>query len=108
MFRLTSIVCLVAVLLALPLAALAQDLTETYTTLDGTLTFNYPGGWVTQEEFGSILLANSQETLDALMEGAGEMSAGQAAIVVLPPAALEAQFGMIGLALDQGPAVAID
>ncbi len=108
MFRLTSIVCLVAVLFALPLAALAQDLTETYTTLDGTLTFNYPDGWVTQEEFGSILLANSQETLDALLEGAGEMSAGQAAIVVLPPAALEAQFGMIGLALDQGPAVAID
>jgi sugar lactone lactonase YvrE len=107
MFRLTTIACLVAVLFAVPLTVLAQDLTETYTTLDGTLTFNYPGGWVTQEEFGSILLANSEETMNALME-VGEMSAGQAAIVVLPPAALEAQFGMIGLALDQGPAVVAD
>ena len=107
MLRLTTIVCLVAVLLAVPMAALAQDLTETYTTLDGTLTFDYPGGWVIQEEFGSILIANSQETLDALMD-TGEMSAGQAAIAVLPPAALEAQFSMIGLTLDQGPAALVD
>jgi len=45
MIRLLSCL-LVALLLVGPVAAQGDDLTETYTSYDGSLSFNYPAGWI--------------------------------------------------------------
>lgn len=98
---LTAIVALA--LLALPAAVAAQDdLTQTYTTVDGALTFQHPANWAVVEQFGTITLANSQEALDALNRAA-PLAAGQVTVAIVPPAGLVEQLALLGLSADGGP-----
>lgn len=53
-------------LLALPLAAHAQDpLTQSYTSQNGAVTFNYPADWFAGQFQEEIFLSNEQAGLDA-------------------------------------------
>lgn len=90
-------------LLALPAAAFAQDdLSQTYTTADGALTFRHPASWAVVEQFGTITLANSQAALDALNRAA-PLQSGQVTVAIIPPAGLVEQLALLGLSADNGP-----
>ena len=112
MTRLPAFTVLTAILavalFALPAATLAQDeLTQTYTTADGALTFQHPANWAVIEQFGTITLANSQEALDALNRAA-PLAAGQVTVAIVPPAGLVEQLAMLGLSADSGPHALIE
>lgn len=92
-----SIVILALALVAGPFTALAQDLTQSFTSADGTFSFQYPGDWTAQEVFGTIILANSEAASNAFMQG-GELESGQAVVLVLPPSAVAATLGVSGIA----------
>jgi hypothetical protein len=66
-------------MLAIPLTAQAQDLTETYTSTDGTLSFNYPSGWVVEGFSSFATIANSQEALEA---NSDSLTSGQVQISI--------------------------
>jgi sugar lactone lactonase YvrE len=60
---LRKILVFVFVLLCVPVLALAQeDLTQTYTSDDGSLTLRYPAGW-TAAGFGPVIIAANDESL---------------------------------------------
>src|SRR5690554_102745 len=100
----TLLIALAALaLLALPMGALAQDdLTQTYTTADGALTFQHPANWAVVEQFGTITLANSQAALDALNRAA-PLEPGQFTVAIVPPAGLVEQLALLGLSVEGGP-----
>ncbi len=84
-----------------PLAARAQgigalELTATYRSPDGTFTFDYPGGWITQA-FGQIIaLATDATVIDAGTPiGRGQM---RASIVAAPIASLNSLTASSSLA----------
>lgn len=61
--KLLMLALMIALAIA-PLNALAQD-TETYTSDDGTVTFEYPAGWAAEETFASFFaIANDSAALD--------------------------------------------
>jgi len=94
---------LLAALLRTPAPAFAQEaLSQTYTTLDGALTFAHPAGWAVVEQFGTITLANSQAALDALNRAAVP-GAGQVTVAIVPPAGLVEQLALIGLGPVSSP-----
>lgn len=67
MFRMTRAVALLIALAlaATPLVGLAQEPpTEPFTTSDG-LSFSYPAGWVVSEQYGVVLLANDETTMES-------------------------------------------
>ena len=98
--RLIGLLLLAALAAPVSAPALAQDdLSQTYTTLDGALTFRHPAGWAVVEQFGTITLANSQAALDAL-NTAAQLEPGQIAVAVIPPAGLAEQLTLMGLSLD--------
>lgn len=70
----------VALLLVTPVVVMAQDLTETFTSDDGTLTFMYPSGWVASGFFGFGMIANSQAAMDASSDA---LTSGQVQISVI-------------------------
>lgn len=90
-------------LLALPASVFAQEeLSQTYTTADGALTFQHPASWAVVEQFGTITLANSQAALDALNRAA-PLEAGQVTVAIVPPAGLVEQLALLGLSAEGGP-----
>lgn len=102
---LTSLIVAIALaaLLALPAPAFAQeDLSQTYSTADGGLTFRHPAGWAVVEQFGTITLASSQAALDALNRAAA-LEPGQMTAVIVPPAGLAEQLALMGLSAASGP-----
>ncbi len=102
--RLTAILVMLLVLAILPPVALAQGpLTETYTSADGTFSFNYPEGWATEELVGTILLADSQETMEAFFQ-TGVVVSGQVYGVILTPGALAEELGWSEIPADLDPA----
>ncbi len=62
MFRNRPILILIVCILALSFAGavFAQE-TATYSLTDGSMAFEYPAGWVIEEEFGVVTLVNSQD-----------------------------------------------
>ncbi len=73
---------------SLPTAA-QEPLTQTYTSPGGSLTFNYPEGWIATQNLGrfGVILANSQDTLNLVTPlGVASFGLGQIVvnIVVLP------------------------
>lgn len=92
-----------AALPALTAPAFAQgELSQTYSTADGGLTFRHPAEWAVVEQFGTITLASSQAALDALNRAAG-LGPGQMTAVIMPPAGLAEQLALMGLSADSGP-----
>ncbi len=92
-----------AALPALTSPAFAQgELSQTYSTADGGLTFRHPAEWAVVEQFGTITLASSQAALDALNRAAG-LGPGQMTAVIMPPAGLAEQLALMGLSADSGP-----
>lgn len=75
---------LVAVSLVSPLTTFAQDLSQTFTSMDGTFTFQYPAEWVGEDFGGTLLIGNSDAAIDAFMGGVS-MPAGQVLLVILTP-----------------------
>lgn len=70
----------------------AQDpLTETFTTSDGSLTFQYPEGWQVTETNGFVVIVNSQEVLEN-----EEMDEGEVTILLIPPASLNQLYADTG------------
>ena len=66
-FRFLISIILITVLLIESGELAAQELSETFTTSDGTFEFDYPPGWVINEgEDGTIVVANMQSALDVL------------------------------------------
>jgi WD40 repeat protein len=63
---------LLILLFAVPLAARAQELPETYTSTDGSLTVGYPQGWVVEERDNQFFIATSQTTLDTYRRDPGD------------------------------------
>lgn len=101
---------LAVILIAAPVGAPAGaqgDLSQTFTSADGSFSFRYPAGWVVGEEYGTILLANSPDALGAAGE-ANQLAPGQVTITILPPAGVRSQFGAMGIPLDAGPRPVID
>lgn len=94
-FTTSAIVVLALALAISPLAVSAQDLSQTFTTGDGTVTFQYPGDWVAQEFFGTVLLGSSQTAADLFFEG-DDLSSGQAVVAMLTPASVVENLGMSG------------
>ncbi|MCB9454035.1 MAG: hypothetical protein H6672_21590 [Anaerolineaceae bacterium] len=86
LFILTGV--LLAVLGALPLVAFAQDvpeLTETYTAPDGTFSFQYPEGWITNQEVAGNAIALFNDS--SLLENEGDtMPEGLLLMVFVSPA----------------------
>ncbi len=80
--------------------ALAQDGPQMFTSDDGTLVFEYPAGWLAEEYFGTILLANSEATFEAMMDEADQIAPGQALIVVMTPQSLMEDGAAYGLSAD--------
>ncbi|WP_162909420.1 WD40 repeat domain-containing protein [Aggregatilinea lenta] len=80
-----STLCVVIVLLAFPVTALAQPpLPNTFVSQDGSITFDYPEGWiVTEDPYAGIMLATSQTALDNA--DAGTLVTGDVAIMMAPP-----------------------
>lgn len=94
-FTASAIVVLALALAISPLVVSAQDLSQTFTTGDGTVTFQYPGDWVAQEFFGTVLLGSSQTAADAFFEGE-DLQSGRAAVVMLTPASVVENLGISG------------
>jgi len=68
-------------LLLVPLAVMAQeDLTETYTSDDGFVEFQYPADWVVIEEEGEIILSNSATRTDLMEPPTGD----EVAVLMIP------------------------
>lgn len=88
-----GIIILALALVAGPLTALAQDLSQSFTSADGTFSFQYPGDWSVQEMFGTIIMANSEAAAAAFMEDS-EIASGQAVVLVLPPSAVATTMGV--------------
>lgn len=97
----------IAALLIAPVSALAQDLPQTYTSADGLLTFSYPEGWAIDEQFGTILIANSADAIGGLDE-ASAIAPGQVVIAILPPTSLTEQLGLMGIDSEAGPQALIE
>jgi hypothetical protein len=80
-----------------PTDTLAQEpLTQTGTTTDGIVAFDYPGDWLlsTVEVTPYIaILGNSQEAFDAI-EANGDISSGQMIIIIYSPDFLIEEFGV--------------
>lgn len=79
-----GVLVLILTLVAVPFTAQAQDLTETFTTADGSLTLNYPSGWTAEEFLGTVLLANSEAATAVFTEGSA-VQPGQVVVAVLTP-----------------------
>ncbi len=75
-----------------------STLDKTYTSTDGTLTFNYPAGWVIREEAEQIFLATSDQMLQSTGSSAA-VTPGQfvVGIIVFPAARVP------GLGAETGP-----
>lgn len=80
MFRFISWLT-IFLLLAVPVVAMAQeDLTETYSSYDGALTFNYPAGWIVwgyDNTWGYV--ANSQAARETSDKN-GQFASGQVVV----------------------------
>lgn len=87
-------ICLLA--LVVVGTAFAQA-TAVYTFPDGSTSFEYPADWVTQENEGFVVVADSQDTIDATTESGG-LPRGAVAILVYSPAAI----AEVGSALTGG------
>jgi hypothetical protein len=72
----------------------AAPLTETFTSADGTVSFQYPSGWQVTERILQISIATSQEALEANSPTPGQF----AARMLLGPAA-----AVSGLTTDSTP-----
>ena len=77
--------CVVIVLLAFPVTALAQPpLPNTFVSQDGSITFDYPEGWiVTEDPYEGIMLATSETALDNA--NAQTLVSGDFALMLMPP-----------------------
>lgn len=94
--RLTALLAFTLLCLVVPVAAQAQNdanetaalpLTATYTSPDGSLSFQYPGGWVVEANGPAAILATHRAVMEpGLTLPAGEMRADiyAAAIASLP------------------------
>ncbi len=93
--RIVSLLLTACLLLTVVGSVLAQDLGQTYSTPDGSLTFNYPDGWVTNELLpGFLFVANSQAALDRV-NGSSEDSTllpGDVVYYIIGPTAAKAAF----------------
>lgn len=70
----------------------AQDpLTETFTTADGNLTFQYPTDWQVTESNNFVVIVNSQAVLENEVMEEGEVS-----IVLVPPSLLNQLYADTG------------
>ncbi|MCD4685343.1 MAG: hypothetical protein K8S97_05360, partial [Anaerolineae bacterium] len=87
-----SALLLVAVLVAMPLTVAAQDPTQTFTTTDGSFSFDYPADWIVEDFVGMVFAASSQAALDAFFESSG-YTAEQVIVVVQTPVALAEDLG---------------
>ena len=86
---------LVLSLFAAALPALAQeDLTESFSTGDGSLTFNYPAGWHAEEFFvpGLAVVGNSEAAVLLATNSDAEIPAGDVALMILGPQAFPLLF----------------
>ncbi len=106
MKRIVSVLVL-AVLVMVPLSALAQDGSsmETFTSEDGHFSAMYPADWVAAAlvdvPIPGFAVANSQDALDRLNNGTGDLQMGEAAAQVL---LLPTQFlTLLGLELPDSP-----
>src|SRR5690349_5309156 len=76
--RLLVLFLLGSLLIALPVTAQdtpAQPLTATFTSQDGSYSFQYPGEWVIEERDGVAVLATSDSVLASAQPARGEMIA---------------------------------
>lgn len=93
--RIVSLLLTTCLLLMVVGSVLAQDLGQTYTSPDGSLTFNYPDGWVTDELLpGFLFVANSQAALDRV-NGSSEESTllpGDVVYYIIGPTAAKVAF----------------
>ncbi len=103
-YTVVGLLVLLAALVVSPFAAHAQDLSQSFTTSDGSLTFQYPAGWVLEEFFGTIILANSQQAADVFFEG-NPITEGQALLAVLTPTAVSEELSVSGDTADSAEAL---
>lgn len=80
--RLALMVAVLSLFLTPDLSMAQGDLGQTYSSEDGSLTFQYPTDWVVTELDGQVLIGNSEEAATALSEQ-GVLAAGQVAFGVL-------------------------
>lgn len=82
---------LVLALIAGPVAA-QGDLEQSFTSLDGQLSYQLPAGWITFDIGAQqILAANSQASFDNLM-GGEDPRAGDLLLLIIGPASLQEEF----------------
>lgn len=71
--------------------------TQTYVSLDGTVAFDFPDGWIADELFDGLMrISNSQAVLDADSSG-GEvppLASGEVLLIVLTPSLIEDALGL--------------
>lgn len=93
--RFVSLVLTVCLLFMVVGSAFAQDLGQTYTSPDGSLSFNYPDGWVTQELLPGFLFVASSEDALARVNGESEedgLLPGDVVYYIIGPTAAKAAF----------------
>lgn len=80
-----STLCVLIVLLAFPFTAFAQPpLPNTFVSEDGSITFDYPDGWLVTEDGGQIMAASSEAALENA--NSGMLAEGDFALMIAPPA----------------------
>ncbi|NDJ77641.1 MAG: hypothetical protein GYB65_15425 [Chloroflexi bacterium] len=95
---------LLLLLAVLPLTTLAQgpdDLTQTYTTDDGTLTFDYPDGWkaVPLEDTGLVVVGSDPDPIELFMN-ASNLEDDVMAVVFTPALVNETVLSRVTLITD--------
>jgi hypothetical protein len=75
------------VVAALPVWAQDGELTETFTTEDGSLSFNYPAGWHAEGFMfpGIALVGTSVEAVESMTGDYGELAEGEVVIAIVSP-----------------------
>ena len=69
MFRRCGLVLFVSLLVWVPPVMAQEDPQLDGMYSGGGITFHYPADWLIQEDAGSVILANSQQALDAIVQG---------------------------------------
>ncbi len=80
----------------------ALPLTETFTSVDGTVTFNYPAGWLVNESGGVVALVDSDLTQLAIQRGEA-LQPGQLSVGIYLPALLR----NLGVNTEADPALVL-
>lgn len=75
LFSLLSIGLILASCAGAAAPATALPLTQAFKSADGSISLNYPEGWVAQDLLGQVTIANGQSVIDAAKPGPGQFQA---------------------------------